>query len=318
MQTLPNALNQFLRPESLQAMLVAATRVTVILIVATVVSRIISTVVPRIRARLYEVVRDGSAVLAAEMEKRARTVSMLIRRTLTTIVWAIAFVMILREAGFDIAPMLAGAGVLGLAIGFGAQNLVRDVISGLFLLVENQIRVGDVAIVNGTGGAVEEVNLRTTILRGLDGTVHIFPNGTITTLSNMTHTFSYYLLDTGVAYKEDTDAVIEVLKSVAAELAAEPDYAEAILEPLEVLGVDSFADSAVIIKSRIKTKPIEQWRVGRELNRRIKQAFDREGIEIPFPQRTLHMMAPPQESISKDQLKEAIREVLEEQGVSGK
>jgi len=196
--------------------------------------------------------------------------------------------MVLNELGFDIKPILAGAGIVGLAVGFGAQNLVRDVISGLFMIIENQVRVGDVAILNGTGGLVEAVNLRTTVLRGLDGAVHIFPNGTVNTISNLTHNFSFYLFDIGVAYKEDTDRVINVLNQLSDEIMADPTFSPEILEPLEILGVDKFDDSAVIIKARIKTKPIKQWMVGREMNRRIKRRFDEEGIEIPFPHRTIY------------------------------
>jgi small conductance mechanosensitive channel len=160
---------------------------------------------------------------------------------------------------------------------------VRDVISGFFLIMENQVRLGDVAIINGKGGLVEAIRLRTVVLRGLDGTVHIIPNGNITELSNMTKDFSFALLDIGVAYKEDTDRVVEVLKEVGAALQNDPGYAGNILGPLEVLGVDKFDDSAVIIKVRMKTVPIQQWAVGRELRRRIKKAFDQRGIEIPFP-----------------------------------
>jgi moderate conductance mechanosensitive channel len=252
-------------------------------------------------------------------QARANTVVGIISKTAVTLLWAVAIVMSLRELGFDITPILAGAGVVGLAVGFGAQNLVRDVISGVFMLIENQIRVNDVAIINGTGGLVEEINLRTTVLRSADGVVHVFPNGTITTLSNMTREFSYYVIDMGVAYKEDTDRVVQVMQEVAAQLQTEEPFKDLILEPLEVQGVDRFADSAVIIKARIKTLPIRQWTVGRELNRRLKKRFDELGIEIPFPQRTLRIggdrplevrMALP----DREQLKTLVREVLEEGG----
>ena len=194
-----------------------------------------------------------------------------------------ATLMLLRELNVDIMPILTGAGILGLAVGFGAQTLVKDLIAGFFLILENQIRVGDVASINGTGGFVEAVNLRTVLLRDLEGVVHVFPNGSIETLSNLTKDFSYYVIDVGVAYKEDTDAVTDVLSEVGAELAADPDYRLSVLEPLEVLGVDAFEDSQVTIKIRIKTVPLKQWAVGRELRRRIKTAFDAKQIEIPFP-----------------------------------
>ncbi len=206
-----------------------------------------------------------------------------------TLVWVIAIVMALDQIGLDITPIIASAGIVGLAVGFGAQNLVRDVINGFFIILENQVSVGDVAVVNGTGGLVEAISFRTITLRDLSGTVHIFPNGTITTLSNMTMEFSYYLMDIGVAYKEDTDKVCAVMREVSAELQHDPQFGLNILEPLDILGVDEFGDSAVVIKARIKTLPIQQWMVGREYRRRLKKAFDKEGIEIPFPHHTLYM-----------------------------
>jgi small conductance mechanosensitive channel len=223
-----------------------------------------------------------------EAEKRVSTLGRICRSLLYLVTITVAAMMLLERMGLDIMPLLAGAGIVGLAVGFGAQNLVKDFISGLFFIVENRIRVGDVAVLNGTGGLVEQVNLRTTVLRSLDGTVHVFPNGSINSLSNMTHEYSFYLFNVGVAYKENTDRVVSVLKQIGEEMLQDDDYKEFILEPLEILGVDQFADSAVIIKARIKTVPIKQWLVGREMNRRIKKRFDEEGIEIPFPHRTFY------------------------------
>jgi small conductance mechanosensitive channel len=232
--------------------------------------------------------------------------------------------MALREIGFDITPILAGAGVIGLAVGFGAQNLVRDVISGFFILIENQIRVNDVAVINGTGGLVEEINLRTTVLRSQDGVVHVFPNGSITTLSNMTREFSFYVFDIGVAYKEDTDRVAEVLREIAEEMRRDQRFAPVILEPLEVLGVDRFADSAVMVRARIKTQPIQQWNVGREMNRRIKKRFDELGIEIPFPHRSVHIGAGSHplrvafDDAGRDEVRRLVRDVLREEAESSR
>jgi small conductance mechanosensitive channel len=294
-----------------------AIRIVVIIAAAFISTRIIMRVVPRLRMYLVKRVTSGRGP-DIELEKRAATMGGIFRRTAKAVIWLLAIVMILREAGFDIGPILAGAGIVGLAVGFGAQNLVRDVISGIFLLMENQVRVNDVAVINGTGGLVEELNLRTTVLRGLDGTVHVFPNGAITTLSNMTHGYSYYVFDVGVAYKEDTDRVVAVLREIAAEMMREEEYRSLILEPLEVLGVDKFADSAVIIKARIKTMPIQQWLVGREMNRRIKKKFDQLGIEIPFPHISLYFgeaSKPVKVGVAeadREQLKDLIREVLEE------
>jgi moderate conductance mechanosensitive channel len=224
----------------------------------------------------------------SESAKRAETLVRLIRQASYLALWTTVILVVLQEVGVEIGPILAGAGILGLAVGFGAQNLVRDVISGFFLILENQVRVGDVAIINGTGGLVERVNFRTLVLRDLAGVVHVFPNGTINTLSNMTHEWSAYVFDIGVAYKEDTDRVVAVLERVLGEMQADETFGPLILEAPEIMGVDKLADSAVVIKGRIKTPPIRQWMVGREFLRRVKRAFDEEGIEIPFPHQTVY------------------------------
>jgi small conductance mechanosensitive channel len=218
-------------------------------------------------------------------------------RTLTGVLWTIGcgvlwFVVVLvafSQLGLNIGPILAGAGVAGLAVGFGAQYLVKDLVSGFFLILENQVRVGDVAVINGTGGLVEAITFRTVVLRDMAAVVHVFPNGSINTLSNMTKDWSAYVIDLGVAYKEDTDRVVEVMRRVAEEMRAEPQFAAAMLEPIEIFGVDDFADSAVKIKARLKTLPLQQWTVGREYRRRLKKALDLEKIEIPFPHQTLYM-----------------------------
>ena len=193
-----------------------------------------------------------------EVRQRIHTLGELLKKAGITVIWIIAAMMILKEMGIDIGPLLAGAGIVGLAVGFGAQNLVRDVVSGFFILLENQVGVGDVVAINGTGGLVEEVNLRTIVLRDTTGTVHVFPNGAIGTLSNMTKDWSAMVFDIGVAYKEDTDRVSEIMMAVAEELRSDEEYGDRILEPMEVMGVDSFGDSAVVIKARLKTKPIQQ------------------------------------------------------------
>ena len=223
-----------------------------------------------------------------EIKKRISTLGGILRTTGVVAIWAIALMITLKKVGVDIGPIIAGAGIVGLAVGFGAQNLVRDIISGFFILFENQVRVGDVATVNGTGGIVESINLRTVVLRDLSGIVHIFPNGTISTLSNRTKGWSAMVFDIGVAYKEDTDRVSEVMIEVAEELRQDKFFGEKIIEPIEILGVDAFGDSSVVIKARQKTKPIQQWAVGREYLRRLKKAFDEKDIEIPFPHRSMY------------------------------
>lgn len=224
----------------------------------------------------------------SESEKRAETLVRLLRQGVLIMLWVVAGLVILREFGVEIGPILASAGVAGVAIGFGAQHLVRDIIAGFFMILENQVRVGDVAVVNGTGGLVEQINFRTIVLRDLAGTVHIFPNGTITTMANLTREWSAYVFNIGVAYKEDVDRVIETMKKVGAELHADAKFGPLMVDDIEVFGVDQFADSAVMIKGRLRTKPIRQWDVGREYQRRVKIEFDRQGIEIPFPHRSIY------------------------------
>ena len=255
--------------------------ILLVLVGAFVLNRLLRLVANQLPALL--VPQEGTLTEISERAKRTETIVRMARRTITAVVTAAAILISLRQLGVNITPILTGAGIVGLAVGFGAQHLVRDVISGFFLITENQVRVGDVAVINGKGGLVEAIRLRTIILRGLDGTVHVIPNGAISELSNMTKDFSYYLIDLGVAYKEDIDHVIAVLRQVADDLQADPDYSAFILEPLEILGVNDFADSAVVVRARIKTVPIKQWTVGRELRRRIKKTFDSKGIEIPYP-----------------------------------
>jgi len=223
-----------------------------------------------------------------ELQKRIKTLISVLRKIVYVVLWSIAIMIVLSQLGINIGPLVATAGVLGLAVSFGAQNLIKDLISGLFLIIENQIRLGDVAIINGTGGLVEAINLRTIVLRDLSGVVHIFPNGSINTISNMTLGWSAYVFDIGVAYKEDTDRVSETMYAVLESMRADEKYSAMILEPLEIFGVDDFADSAVVIKARVKTKPIKQWEVAREYRRRLKKAFDEKGIEIPFPHMSVY------------------------------
>lgn len=223
-----------------------------------------------------------------EREKRVRTLIGMLRKTIKISAVIVAAVIILNELGVDIRPIITAAGIGGLALGFGAQSLVRDVISGFFILLEDQIRVGDIVSLNKTSGEVVSISLRTTILRDLTGTVHVFPNGAINSLSNMTKDWSRYIIDLGISYNEDVDYIMGVLKNIGDELLADPAFNQYILEPLEIMGVDNFGPSEVIIKMAITTLPLKQWCVGRELRRRIKKKFDELGIEIPFPHTTVY------------------------------
>ncbi len=266
----------------------AALRIGLILIAGYVGARLLRLGLGRLESALIKAGERTEAVPGAA-KKRVTTLVGLLRTIAIVGLWAVVVIITLEQIGLNITPILAGAGIIGLAVGFGAQNLVRDLISGFFMVMEDQVRVGDVAIVNGTGGLVEAITFRTIVLRDLSGVVHIFPNGTINTLSNMTKVWSGYVMDVGVAYKEDTDHVVEVMRRVGDELRQDPDLGPKILEPIEVFGVDDFADSAVVIKARLKTHPIQQWGVGREYRRRLKKAFDAEGIEIPFPHRSIYV-----------------------------
>jgi small conductance mechanosensitive channel len=225
----------------------------------------------------------------AEYKKRAETLSAVVSYLLSVTIIIIGAVMILGEFDIQVGPILAAAGIVGVAVGFGAQHLVRDVITGFFILLDDQIRVGDVVQIAGKGGLVERITLRMTVLRDLAGNVHYVRNGEIAVVTNMTKEYSRYVFDIGVAYREDVDQVIDVIKQVDEELRGDPEFSSDILEPIEILGLDQFADSAVVIKARTKTLPIRQWAVGREFNRRLKKRFDEKDIEIPFPHVTLYM-----------------------------
>jgi moderate conductance mechanosensitive channel len=265
-------------------------RVGLILLLSYTIVRVTSLIISRFERDVME----AAGLEYAEQAKRMRTLGNLLRSTLVVFVCCIALLMILRELHLDITPLLTGAGIAGVAIGFGAQTLVKDVISGFFLLLENQVRVGDVVAINGTGGLVEALTLRTIVLRDETGAVHIFPNGSITTLANMTKDFSYYVINLAVDYDEDPDRVMQVMREVADEQRADPKFSSVILQPLEINGIDSFTDANIIIKSRVKTLPLKQWDVGRELRLRLMKRFAVEGIKFPQRQLVLHM-APAEE-----------------------
>jgi len=224
--------------------------------------------------------------------RRIQTLAGIVRQVLRIVIVAVGALMFLFTLGVPVAPILTAAGIGGLAIGFGAQSLVKDVITGFFILLENQVRVGDIVQVTGIGGLVESVGIRTLRLRDLSGNVHIIPHGAVDKVTNLTKEFSMYLFEVGVAYREDPDEVIRVVQGIAEEMRGEPSWKGDILDPLETIGVDRFADSAVVIRFRFKTKPLRQWAVGREMNRRIWKKFNAVGIEIPFPHRTLYFGEP--------------------------
>jgi len=266
----------------------SALRIILLIVAGYVISKVVKVAVRHLEAVLIRL-GEGAEDVPGAVSKRVTTLMNVLRTISVVVIWGVVVVVSLEQMGLAVGPILAAAGVLGLAVGFGAQNLVRDVISGFFLILENQVRVGDVAIINGTGGLVEAVTFRTVVLRDLSAVVHVIPNGAITSLSNMTKGWSAYVINMGVAYKEDTDRVVEVMRKVADEMKTDPHYGPSMLDTIEIFGVDDFADSAVVIKGRLKTLPIKQWEVGREYRRRLKKAFDENAIEIPFPHLSVYM-----------------------------
>jgi len=227
-----------------------------------------------------------------ELVKRANTLSYLVLRSSRVLVFFITATLILFVMGINITPILAGAGIAGIAIGLGAQKLINDYLNGFFIFLENQYRVGDVIAAAGVSGIVEAVNLRTTIIRDLKGRVHVVPNSEIKVVTNYTKEYSRYVLDVGVAYKEDVNQVIALLKQVGGELFEDDVFGPDMIEAPEILGVEDFGDSAVVIRTRVTTKTLRQWDIVREFRRRIKMAFDAHNIEIPFPHRTLYYGKP--------------------------
>ena len=235
--------------------------------------------------RIFDSWQRGST--DGERQKRMDTLKSISRSLMNAVIFFVGVLIIMQLFGIAIGPILTAAGILGLAVGFGAQNLVQDIISGFFILLDDQIRVGDVVQLGDKGGLVEKVNLRMVIMRDASGNVHYVRNGSIGVVTNMTKEYSRYVFEIGVAYNEDIDAVIAVLKEVDEQMRQDANFKNDILEPLEVLGLDRFGDSALIIKARTKTKCLQQWRIAREFNRKMKIAFDKHNIEIPFPHRKL-------------------------------
>jgi len=262
--------------------------IVILTLIIFIVLRVLIFSLNKLQKRFIKHAEKNDDVNTRETEKRLDTLFGILKGALKIVLFFVLVVIIMKKVGVEIGPILASAGVLGLAIGFGAQELVRDYITGFFMLLENQVRTGDVAIINGQGGLVEKIELRTITLRDFSQTVHIFRNGKIDTISNMTKDWSAMVFDIGVAYKEDVDKVIEIMKKVGDELCEDPNFKNLILEPMEVFGLDQFGDSAIVIKGRIKTKPIEQWTVGREYRKRLKYSFDKQNIEIPFPHTTVY------------------------------
>lgn len=262
--------------------LMAGLRIVIILLVAWVMIALLQNLVGRVRARL------SSQMLSADAARRAETLARVVRYLIALVVSALALMMVLAEVGISLAPILGAAGVVGLAIGFGAQSLVKDYFTGFFILFEDQIRAGDIVKIANIGGFVEDITLRHVRLRDYDGNVHFVPNGLITTVTNMTRHFAHAVMDVGVAYREDVDEVLAVMRTVAAEVRRDERLAPRILDDLEVAGVERWDASALVLRCRFKVAPMAQWDVRREYLRRLKRAFDAAGIEIAHPRLTVY------------------------------
>ena len=244
-------------------------------------------------------VYEKDPLQASEAKKRAHTLGNILRHAFLIIITFVAVLMILGELEIQLGPLLATAGIGAIAIGFGAQSLVKDVISGFFIILENQYRIGDVIEVAGVSGLVESVSLRKTVLRDLQGKVHTIPNGEIKVVSNFSKEWSRSVLDLGISYRDDIDQIVDLLIQIGKEMGSEEPYKSAILEPLQVLGVEKFDESQMVIRMMVKTAPLKQWEVGRELRRRIKIRFDEKGIQLPFPHRVLIWGEPKNKSSEK-------------------
>ena len=260
-------------------------RVLMILLLAIVAQRVVARLLRLFRVRI-------SAKLAGHADvQRVETVTRVIRYVATAVITLIGGMLILSELGISIAPILGAAGVVGLAIGFGAQSLVKDYFSGFFLLLENQIARGDVVKVADKSGQVEDITLRYVRLRDYNGDVHYVPNGLISTVTNLSREFSCAVMDIGVGYREDLGRVFTTILDTGRALREDAEFGPRILEPLELAGVESLGDSAVVVRCRFKVRTLEQWNVRREFLRRLKAAFDARGIEVPYPQLTIHTAA---------------------------
>jgi moderate conductance mechanosensitive channel len=259
-----------------------SSHILIILILSWLLMRISRKLISTFKHYMTRGTRDSGSI------KRAETLSQAFSHVAIVIITLITGMLILGEMGISIAPILAAAGVVGVAVGFGAQSLIKDYFTGFYLLIEDQIRHGEVVEIAGKKGKVEEVTLRLVKLRDFEGNVHFIPNSTITSVTNKSRDFSYAVMDLSVAYRENVDAVYDIMRKVGADMRSAADFKDVIIEDLEISGIENLADSAVIIRCRFKVHPLEQWDVKRAFFYRIKNAFDAAGIEIPYPHLTLY------------------------------
>jgi moderate conductance mechanosensitive channel len=256
-------------------------RVLLILLIGWVLTRITKWSFTRLRLSIIRILDRRREGVTLDMEKRAKTLSTAIGKTINAVIWTLVTITALKELSYRIGPVLAGLGIAGIAVGLGAQTLIKDWLSGFFLLLEDQIRIGDVVTINDITGTVEEIDLRTTILRGENGAVHVITNGSITALSNLTREYAHYVFETMIAHGADADRALAIIQSVGEELYKDEKYSPMILSKMEVMGVDCLAERGMILKARIKTVPSKRMEVGRELNRRVHIKLNEAGIAFP-------------------------------------
>jgi small-conductance mechanosensitive channel len=280
-EVLEEVLEEIAKPEAWRRWADQTTRALVVLIVAWILTRLVRWITPLLRRYTIRLMDRRGEGATLGMQKRANTVTSALGKALVMLIWVAALVIALRELNVDIEPLLAGLGIAGIAVGLGAQTLIKDWLGGFFLLLEDQVRIGDLVVINAISGVVEEIDLRTTVLRGENGAVHVIANGSITTLSNLTREYSFYVFETTLAHGADADHALAIIASVGHELFGDEQFRPGILAPIEVMGVDSLADRGVVVKARIKTLPSKSALVGRELNRRVRIKLEAEGIAFP-------------------------------------
>jgi moderate conductance mechanosensitive channel len=281
MQISRDVTRELVRAESWIPWIERGVRVVVILGGAWLLTFIARRLLRRFRSYAIRTMKSHGHSPEIELDKRAATIMSALGKLASLAIWMVALVMALNELTFNIQPLLAGIGVAGLALGLGAQTLIKDWLGGLLVLLEDQIRIGDTVTINGISGVVEEINLRTTVLRGENGAVHIIANGLINTLSNMTREYAYFVFEVTLAYGANVERALQILKDTGAEVAEEAFYKEMILAPIEVMGVDRLGDRGVVVRARIKTLPARQAVVGREFNRLVNDRLAAEGIAYP-------------------------------------
>jgi moderate conductance mechanosensitive channel len=283
MQNWPRLNSFFHRTDTWTPLALRGLRVLLILACAWLLTRFVARLLARLRGYAVGVMRRRGEHASGELDMRAATIVLALRKLANSAIWVVALVMSLQELNYKIEPLLAGLGIAGLALGLGAQTLIKDWLGGVFLFIEDQVRIGDSVTISGVSGAVEEINLRTIVLRGETGAVHIIPNGSITILTNFTREYSYYIFETILAHRADAAKALEILGQTAADVAGQERFRPLVLAPIEIMGVDRLGERGASIRARLKTLPSQQYGVGRELNRLVKERFDAAGIAFPPP-----------------------------------